>query len=86
MKKVLVSYQPFAFTQYILIVDNDNIVEKIDTNMEKVNMDAAAAAQKYNVDEILLCGNTSYMQNFKKEIEHSLDMTKYKNIKVTIND
>lgn len=86
MKRVLVSYQPFSFTQYILIVDNDNIIEKIDTNMEKVNMDAATAAQKYNVDEILLCGNTSYMQNFKKEIEHSLDMTKYKNIKVTIND
>lgn len=86
MKRIVISYQPFAFNQYILVVEDDNVVDRIDTTMEKVNAEAVSAAEKYGASEILLCGNTSYMTNFKKEIEHSLDMTKYSNIKVTIND
>lgn len=67
--KIVVNFQPFSKLQYISVYQDKMNTEEIKAPLDDVIKLVAGLAVKYNIFDIVLCGNESFAQQYKDDIK-----------------
>lgn len=71
--KIVVDFQPFAVSQHVRVFIDGSCKEAIFTAIDGVDDVVKDLKNKYNVKEINLCGNQSYLSKMQTEMISELD-------------
>ena len=80
MANIIVNYRPFTITQEIFIYDNGACVELLQAPIDKISDTISGLQNRYNIEQINLCGNQDYLSRFQAELS-----LKFANSNVEIN-
>ena len=80
MANIVVNYRPFTLAQEIFVYDGKNCVEYAQMPIDKIPDVISSLQNKYNVEQINLCGNQDYLSRFQAELS-----LKFANSNVEIN-
>ena len=80
MANIIINYRPFTLEQEIFVYDNGVCVELLQAPIDKIPDIISGLQNKYNIEQINLCGNQDYLSKFKAELS-----LKFANSNVEIN-
>ena len=80
MANIVVNYRPFTLVQEIFVYDNGVCVELLQAPIDKIPDIISGLQNRYNIEQINLCGNQDYLSRFQAELS-----LKFANSNVEIN-
>ena len=80
MANIVVNYRPFTLEQEIFVYDNGVCVELLQAPIDKIPDTISGLQNRYNIEQINLCGNQDYLSRFQAELS-----LKFANSNVKIN-
>lgn len=78
MKKIISLLSPVSYTQTIIVYEDGNRIDLIETNVESFYEDIYKTIEKYDIEEIRLLGAKKYINNIKEKLEKET-LTKFTN-------
>lgn len=84
MEHIIVDFQPFVAEQHIMVYQNGACVEQQYVNYDEVINYIIALSNKYNIENIDLCGNTDFLKKWKNDLQTNTSFTYGKDLKITI--
>lgn len=83
MKKLVVSVKPFTFTQTVLVVEDNEVVDTKTVPMNTFEESVLAIANELEINELNLAGVKVYTRGIQKKIEKA-ELKKYNENKLNI--
>lgn len=83
MKKLVVSVKPFTFTQTVLVVEDNEVVDTKTVPMNTFEESVLAIANELEINELNLVGVKVYTRGIQKKIEKA-ELKKYNENKLNI--
>lgn len=71
MDQIIVMFAPFDLVQNIVVYKNGEVVDNLTATIDTITNTIDAAATRYNINNINLCGSTDYLKRFKNELSNS---------------
>ena len=68
MANIVVNYRPFTLAQEIFVYDGKSCVESLQTPIDGIPDIVNGLQNRYNIEQINLCGNQDYLSKFKAEL------------------
>lgn len=68
MANIIVDYRPFTLAQEIFVYDNGVCVELLQAPIDKIPDTISGLQNRYDIEQINLCGNQDYLSRFKAEL------------------
>ena len=68
MANIIVDYRPFTLVQEIFVYDNGVCVELLQAPINKISDVIGDLQNRYDIEQINLCGNQDYLSRFKAEL------------------
>lgn len=68
MNSLIINFQPFDLKQNITIYIDNECKEHISAPIERINDIVFGLVNKYNIQNINLCGSKDYLSKFKAEL------------------
>lgn len=68
MANILVNYSLFTSGQKIYVYDGKNCVESLQVPINKISDVIGDLQNRYDIEQINLCGNQDYLSRFKAEL------------------
>ena len=68
MANIIVDYRPFTLAQEIFVYDNGVCVELLQAPIDKIPDTISGLQNRYDIEQINLCGNKDYLSRFKAEL------------------
>ena len=83
MKKLVVSVKPFTFTQTVLVVEDNEVIDTKTVPMNTFEESVLAIANELEINELNLVGVKVYTRGIQKKIEKA-ELKKYNENKLNI--
>ena len=83
MKKLVVNVKLFTFTQTVLVVENNEIIDTKTIPMNAFEESILALANELEINELNLVGTKVYTKGIQKEIQ-KIELKKYNENKLNI--
>ena len=84
MKKIIAMIRPFDLDQILMVYEDGNKIDMINSKLENLNDNIFALMEKYNVYQLDLTGPKKYVKGLKNQIDKDF-VTKYSDKKIEIN-
>ena len=84
MKKIIAMIRPFDLDQILMVYEDGNKIDMINSKLENLNDNIFALMEKYNTYQLDLVGPKSYTKGLKNQIETAAT-AKYESNKIEIN-
>ena len=68
MANIIVNYRPFTLAQEIFVYEGKNCVESFQAPIDRISDIVSGLQNRYNIEQINLCGNQDYLSRFKAEL------------------
>ena len=84
MKKIIAMVRPFDAQQILMVYEDGNKIDMIQTSIADFNESLFALSEKYEVYQLDMTGPKKYIKGLEKQIKEA-EMTKYEINKIEIN-
>lgn len=84
MTKIVVNFHPFTHYQDIFIYEDNKCIEEINISVPRVADAVQGLVKKYNTTNIVLCGNNSFLEYYKHEIQKQVNFEEEKELNIEI--
>lgn len=68
MDRIIVDFRPFTLGQGIMVYQDGNCTEHVKVSVDEIPDTVNGLREKYNINQIDLCGNADYLSRFKAEL------------------
>ena len=84
MKKIIAMVRPFDAQQILMVYEDGNKIDMIQTSIADFNESLFALSEKHEVYQLDMTGPKKYIKGLEKQIKEA-EMTKYEINKIEIN-
>ena len=84
MKKIIAMVRPFDAQQILMVYEDGNKIDMIQTSITDFNESLFALSEKHEVYQLDMTGPKKYIKGLEKQIKEA-EMTKYSANKIEIN-
>jgi hypothetical protein len=84
MKKIIAMVRPFDAQQILMVYEDGNKIDMIQTSIADFNESLFALSEKHEVYQLDMTGPKKYIKGLEKQIKEA-EMTKYSANKIEIN-
>jgi hypothetical protein len=84
MKKIIAMVRPFDAQQILMVYEDGNKIDMIQTSIADFNESLFALSEKHEVYQLDMTGPKKYIKGLEKQIKEA-EMTKYSANKIEVN-
>ncbi len=84
MKKIIAMVRPFDAQQILMVYEDGNKIDMIQTSIADFNESLFALSEKHEVYQLDMTGPKKYIKGLEKQIKEA-EMTKYETNKIEVN-
>lgn len=84
MKKIIAMVRPFDAQQILMVYEDGNKIDMIQTSIADFNESLFALSEKHEVYQLDMTGPKKYIKGLEKQIKEA-EMTKYSVNKIEVN-
>lgn len=84
MEHIIVNFQPFVSNQHIMVYREGACIEQSYVEYNEVVDTVVLLANKYNITNIDLCGNTDFLKKWRNDLQVNTNFTNKSNLNITI--
>ena len=84
MKKIIAMIRPFDAQQILMVYEDGNKIDMIQTSIADFNESLFALSEKHEVYQLDMTGPKKYIKGLEKQIKEA-EMTKYSVNKIEVN-